>query len=88
MFEVYSGQYKSFLRVINSKMTIVISTMTERLVLLQKPPEVFYENRCSLKISQIFTGKHLCYSLLFNKVAGLKPATVLKKRYSGTGGFL
>ena len=30
-----------------------------------------------------FTGKHLkhlCQSLLFNKVAGLRPATVLKKR--------
>ena len=27
----------------------------------------------------IFTGKHLCRSLLFNKVADLKPATLLKK---------
>ena len=27
-----------------------------------------------------FTGKHLCQSLFFNKVAGLKPATLLKKR--------
>ena len=27
-----------------------------------------------------FTGKHLCQSLFFNKVACLKPATVLKKR--------
>ena len=27
-----------------------------------------------------FTGKHLCLSLFFNKVAGLKPATLLKKR--------
>ena len=27
-----------------------------------------------------FTGKHLCQSLLFNKVAGLRPATLLKKR--------
>ena len=26
-----------------------------------------------------FTGKHLCQSLLFNKVAGLRPATLLKK---------
>ena len=26
------------------------------------------------------TGKHLCQSLLFNKVAGLRPATLLKKR--------
>ena len=27
-----------------------------------------------------FTGKHLCQSFFFNKVAGLRPATSLKKR--------
>ena len=27
-----------------------------------------------------FTGKHLCQGLFFNKVAGLKCATLLKKR--------
>ena len=27
-----------------------------------------------------FTGKHRCQSLVFNKVAGLSPATLLKKR--------
>ena len=27
-----------------------------------------------------FTGKHLCQRLFFNKVAGLRPATSLKKR--------
>ena len=27
-----------------------------------------------------FTGKHLCQSLFLNKVAGLRPATLLKKR--------
>ena len=27
-----------------------------------------------------FTGKHLCQSLLFNKVADLRPVTLLKKR--------
>ena len=32
-------------------------------------------------------GKHLCHSLFFNKVAGLKPATLLK-RDSDTGVFL
>ena len=26
------------------------------------------------------TGKHLCHSLFFNKVAGLRPATLLKKK--------
>ena len=27
-----------------------------------------------------FTGKHLCQSLFFNNVAGLRPATLLKRR--------
>ena len=27
-----------------------------------------------------FKGKHLCQSLFFNKVTGLNPATLLKKR--------
>ena len=27
-----------------------------------------------------FTGKHLCQSLFFNKVAGLRPATSLRKK--------
>ena len=26
-----------------------------------------------------FTGKHLCQGLFFNKVVGLRPATLLKK---------
>ena len=34
-----------------------------------------------------FPGKHLCQSLFFNKVAGLRPATLFK-RDSGTGVFL
>ena len=28
----------------------------------------------------IFTGKHLCRSLFFNKLTGLRPAILLKKR--------
>ena len=41
--------------------------------------------RCSIKKVVLknfakFTGKHLCQSLVFNKVAGLRPATLLKKR--------
>ena len=40
---------------------------------------------CSVKKSVLrnftkFTGKHLCQSLFFNKFAGLRPATLLKKR--------
>ena len=41
--------------------------------------------RCSvrkgvLKYFAKFTGRHLCHSLFFNKVAGLRSATLLKKR--------
>ena len=41
--------------------------------------------RCSIEKSALknfakFTGKYLCQSLFFNKVAGLKPATFLKER--------
>ena len=41
--------------------------------------------RCSIKKDVLtnftkFTGKHLCQCLFFNKVAGLRPATLLKKR--------
>ena len=35
-------------------------------------PEVVYE-----KISQKFTGKHLCQSLFFNKVAGVTSGRLL-----------
>ena len=48
--------------------------------------------RCSVKKGVLrnfakFTGKHLCQSLFFNKAAGLRPATLLK-RVSGTSVFL
>ena len=41
--------------------------------------------RCSfkkvfLKNFTKFSGKHLCWSLFFNKVSGMRPATLLKKR--------
>ena len=41
--------------------------------------------RCSMKKGVLtnvtkFKGKHLCQSLFFNKAAGLRPATSLKKR--------
>ena len=42
-------------------------------------PDVF----CKIGVLRIFakfTGKHLCQSLCFNKVAGLRPALLLKKR--------
>ena len=51
----------------------------------KKPPEVFYK-KGALKNFAKFLGKHPCQSLFLNKVAGLSPATLLKK--TGTGVFL
>ena len=41
--------------------------------------EVFYKKGALKKFAK-FTGGHLCQSLFFNKVAGLRPATLLKKK--------
>ena len=37
-------------------------------------------SKCVLRNFAKFTGKHVCQSLFFNKNAGLRPATLLKKR--------
>ena len=42
-------------------------------------PEVFYKKGVLKKLAK-FTGKHLSQGLLFNKVAGLRLATLLKMR--------
>ena len=43
-------------------------------------PEVFCRKDV-LKDFAKFTGKHLCWSLFSNKFAGLKPATLLIKKF-------
>ena len=42
-------------------------------------PEVFCKKGILRNFAK-FTGKHLCHSFLFNSVASLRPATLLKKR--------
>ena len=42
-------------------------------------PEVFCKKGVLRNFTK-FAGKHLCQSLFFNKVAGLRPATLLKER--------
>ena len=42
-------------------------------------PEAFYKKGIFRNFAK-FTGNHLCQSLFFNKVAGLRPVTLLKKR--------
>ena len=46
----------------------------------QKQPREVFCKKGVLENFTKFTEKHLCQSLLFNKVAGLRPATLLKKR--------
>ena len=45
----------------------------------QLPGGVFYKKGVLRNFTN-FTGKHRCQSLFFNKVAGLRPANLLKKR--------
>ena len=51
----------------------------ERLQLQKQPPEVLYKKGV-LRNFQKFTGKHLYQSLFFNKVVGLRSATLLETR--------
>ena len=45
----------------------------------KQPPELFCQKGALRNFSK-FTGKHLYHSLFFNKIAGLRYATLLKKR--------
>ena len=55
--------------------------------------DVFFQKDVLENLAK-FKGKHLCQSLFFNKVSGLRPATLFKKRLtllkrdSGRGVFL
>ena len=42
-------------------------------------PEVLFKKGVLRNLTK-FTGKHLCQSLFLNKVAGLRPTTLLKKK--------
>ena len=43
-------------------------------------PEVFCKKGVLRNFAK-FAGKHLCQSPFLNKVAGIRPATILKKRF-------
>ena len=62
--------YPSKLNWVNCKVTIIYRSSC---------PEVFCKYGVLRNFAK-FIGKHLCQSHLFNKVAGLRPATLLKKR--------
>ena len=52
----------------------------------KQPPEVFFK-RAVLKIFALFTGKHLCWCLFFDKIPRLKACSFIKKD-TNTGVFL
>ena len=47
------------------------------------PTEVFYKKRGVFKNLAKFTGKHLCRSLFYNKVAGIRLSTPFLQNTSG-----
>ena len=63
--------------------------LQQNLSFFSTPPGIIYRvgsshHRCAVKIGVLrnstkFTRKHLCQSLFFNKVSGLRPATLFKK---------
>ena len=50
----------------------------EEYIFRSSHPELFYKKSCPKNIVK-FTGKHLCQSLLFNKVSDSAPVNLLKK---------
>ena len=48
---------------------------------LKKQPLELFCNKGVLRNFAKFTGKHLYQSIFFDKVAGIRPATLLKKRH-------
>ena len=59
--------------------TLAFNGLRRETFLQKQPPEVFYEKVVPRNFTK-FTEKHRCHSLFFNKVADLRPATLLKKR--------
>ena len=63
-----------------SSINVLLIYLKYTLVYIQKqPPEVFCEKGVLRNFTK-FTRKHLCQSLFFNKVAGLRHTTLVKKR--------
>ena len=65
--------------------SIVISVCFAMRFCVAVPPFRSSHRRCSVRKGVLtnfakFTGKHLCQSLFFNKLAAVRPATLLKKR--------
>ena len=71
---------KDLLNVLSAEEFYGSSDLTWMCMLQKQPLEVFFEKKVFLKNFTKFVGKHLCQSLVFNKLVGPRPATLLKKR--------
>ena len=69
--EKHIVEFPSILRVCNNEIRIILFRSSR--------PEVFCKKGVLRNFTK-FTGKHLCQSLFFKKVTGLRPVTLLKKR--------
>ena len=84
----YWNEMHQVVEVRKRKVTSVIQSILWRVsFLLRSSRPVVLCKKGVLRHFAKFTGKHLCQSAFFHKVAGLRPATLLK-RDSGTGVFL
>ena len=92
--QIYELWYNSFIQ-ISQHLTARYSSSSKKLMkrnwnrmllfIMSSCPFKSSHQRCSIKkgVSENFaksTGKHLCQVLFFNKVSGVRPATLLKKR--------
>ena len=59
---------------------ILLESIKPAAVLKQKQSSRGVLEKCVLKHSEKFSGKPLCRNYFFNKIAGSRPATLLKKR--------
>ena len=66
-------------RILTSFMSKCGLRLSMHLFLQKQPPDVFCDKSVLRNFAK-FTGEHLCQSLFFNKVEGLKPVTLLEKK--------
>ena len=69
---IWSGSVISNLQ---TQLNLILGSLVKR----TSRPEVFCRKSVLRNLAK-FTGKHLCQSFFFNKVAGLRSATLSKKR--------
>ena len=75
----YSRQVLDILKFLFDKEHFNYGNISSMWKLRSSRPEVYCKWGVLKNLAK-FIGKHLCQGLLFNKVTGLRPATLLKKR--------